>query len=165
MNCPILEELELYSKDHTDSAKNTISYEAEYNALREEKIFRYGYSNQINTTLLTITLAVFSAGILWVTIGEENSKILDFANFFIPLFFLVPCIFAGVCFRCALRNSVRIGILSEYMRTNFEFQTKTSWEKIKQKKNINYFYDSDCKIGGVKEMPICVDDCTYYLTL
>ena len=63
-------------KSTSDEPPEKIKMETEYIALREEKIFRYGYSNQLNTTLLTITLTVFTAGILLFTsdIATSNEK-------------------------------------------------------------------------------------------
>ena len=155
MKCPMCEDIEVKANQE-DTSQKAVSCEAEYNALREEKIFRYGYSNQINTALLTITLTIFSIGVLWFTIETRNKKMLEFANYIFPLFFLLPCFFAKICFRCSLRNSVRIGLLSEYLRNYSVFQSQSSWETIKQKKGLHYFYNEKSKIGGAKEMPICV---------
>lgn len=138
-----------------DELKNDkITPEAEYNALREEKIFRYGYSNSVNTTLLTITLAVFSVGALMFTMS--NNTFAKLAEIFFPLFFLLPCLFARICFRSLLKNSVRIGLLSEYMREYLKFEKDSSWEKIKKNHKINYFMDEKKYIGGAKEVPLCV---------
>ena len=138
-----------------DELKNDdISSETEYNALREEKIFRYGYSNSVNTTLLTITLAVFSVGALMFTMSTNMFE--ELAKIFFPLFFLLPCLFARICFRSLLKNSIRIGLLSEYIRTHILFKDGISWEKIKKEKEINYFLKPDQYIGGVKEVPLCV---------
>ena len=134
--------------------KDEISSETEYNALREEKIFRYGYSNSVNTTLLTITLAVFSVGALMFTMSTNAFE--ELAKIFFPLFFLLPCLFARICFRSLLKNSIRIGLLSEYIRSHISFKDGISWEKIKKDKEINYFLKPDQYIGGVKEVPLCV---------
>lgn len=131
-----------------------ISRETEYNALREEKIFRYSYSNSVNTTLLTVTLAVFSVGGLLFSISEDT--FVELAKIFFPLFFLLPCVFARIAFYSLLRNSVRIGLLSEYMRSHISFENNYSWEKIKKERKINYFLDPEKYIGGVKEIPLCI---------
>lgn len=141
-------------KKKENEVLNAISSEAEYNALREEKIFRYGYSNSINTTLLTLTLAVFSVGGLLFTMSSDDFWKL--AEIFFPLFFLLPSLFSCICFRYLLRNSVRIGLLSEYMRTYLYFQNDISWEHIKKKEKIGYFMPSKNYIGGVEDVPKCI---------
>jgi len=155
-----------------------IKMEAEYVALREEKIFRYGYSNQLNTTLLTITLAVFTVGAILFSSGilvnnpctyyGENAcaspcmihkKIIDlsyFAEYFFAAFFLLPCFFAKIIFEYCLRNSLRIGTLSEYIRNILEFERGTSWERMKKERKIYYFYKERYGVGGAKDIPICV---------
>lgn len=145
---------EVLSNIFDESNKDTISSETEYNALREEKIFRYGYSNSVNTSLFTITLAVFSVGALLFTMSTD--KFDELAKIFFPLFFLLPCLFARIGFYSLLRNSVRIGLLSEYMRSHLTFNDNISWEKIKKHRRINYFLDSKKYIGGVKEVPECI---------
>lgn len=140
-----------------------ISSEAEYHALREEKIFRYGYSNSINTTLLTLTLAVFSVGGLMFTMNGNN--FFELAEVFFPLFFLLPCLFSCICFRYLLRNSVRIGLLSEYIRTHLNFQNNTSWEGIKKDEEIKYFMFSKNCIGGAEDVPKCVTMVSLILSL
>lgn len=132
--------------------KDTISPEAEYNALRAEKIYRYGYANSVNTALLTLTLAVFSVGGLLFT--SSNNTFEGIAEIFFPLFFLIPCLFARIGFRSLVKNSVRIGVLSEYMRKHL-FKGQRSWECIKNDK-FNYFMETKKYIGGVKEVPQCV---------
>ena len=132
--------------------KDTISPEAEYNALRAEKIYRYGYANSVNTALLTLTLAVFSVGALLFT--SSNKPFEGIAEIFFPLFFLIPCLFARIGFKSLVKNSVRIGLLSEYMRKHL-FKNQCSWECLKNDK-MNYFMESKKYIGGVKEVPLCV---------
>jgi len=145
---------EILGKIIDEFKKDEITPETEYNALREEKLFRYGYSNSVNTTLLTITLAVFSVGALMFTMS--NNTFAELAEVFFPLFFLLPCLFARICFRSLLKNSIRIGLLSEYIRSHIPFNDDISWEKIKKEKEINYFLNPDQYIGGVKEVPICI---------
>lgn len=142
--------------DQAGASTKTVSCEAEYNALREEKLFRYNYSNQINTTLLTTTIAIFSIGILLFNIEDADSGLIEFARFFFPMFFLLPCVFAKICFHSALRNSMRIGLLSEYIRAFLIFENYNySWETLKQSEKVNYFYDiSEKGLNGVKDMPI-----------
>lgn len=155
-----------------------IQMETEYIALREEKIFRYGYSNQLNTTLLTITLAIFTVGAILFSSGilvnspctyyGENAcaspcvvhkKIIDlsyFAEYFFASFFLLPCFFAKIIFEYCLRNSLRIGTLSEYIRSNLKFARGSSWEIMKKERKIFYFYKERYGVGGAKDIPICV---------
>lgn len=154
-------ESEQLEKQESTSDKHTgkIKMETEYIALREEKIFRYGYSNQLNTTLLTITLTVFTAGILLFTsdLATSNEKgLIEFIEYFFAAFFLLPCFFAKISFEYCLRNSLRIGTLSEYIRSKLEFENGTSWEQIKKTHNIKYFYKEKHGIGGAKDIPICV---------
>ena len=130
--------------------KDTISPEAEYNALRAEKIYRYGYANSVNTALLTLTLAVFSVGGLLFTSSKNTFE--GIAEIFFPLFFLIPCLFARIGFRSLVKNSVRIGVLSEYMRQHL-FKGQRSWECLKNDK-FNYFMEPQKYIGGVKEVPL-----------
>ena len=130
-----------------------IAPEAEYNALRGEKIFRYGYANSVNTTLLTLTLAVFSVGGLLFT--SSNEDFTGIAEIFFPLFFLIPCLFARIGFKSLVKNSVRIGLLSEYMREHL-FKNENAWECIKGDDKLNYFMEPKKYIGGVKEVPQCV---------
>lgn len=164
MKFPLHEETEIKAVQKDDS-RSVVSCEAEYYALREEKIFRYGYSNQLNTTLLTITLTIFSIGIVCFSMDTDDPLLFEFAMYFFPVFFLIPCFFAKICFRYALRNSIRIGILSEYMRKHIKNQNEVSWETIKKDKELNYFYKNDCKIGGVKDLPICITIISIFISV
>lgn len=135
----------------------------EYEALRAEKLFRYEYSNQLNTSLLNFAFTIFTAGLALFSIiiefgNLENAQqtIGVFIEYFFAAFFLLPCFFARINFKYTVHNSLRICQLTDYVRSKICFDDNESWEGFKQKYRAHYFYKQSSRIGGAKEIPICV---------
>ena len=143
-----------------------VSGVTEYEALRAEKLFRYEYSNQLNTSLLTFAFTVFTAGLIIFTLlfefggifkPTENNVTGDqtyivFAEYFFACFFLLPCFFSRINFRYTLKNSLRIGQLTDYTREKIQFDDGESWEIFKRDFRVNYFYKMPSGVGGAKEL-------------
>ena len=91
-----------------------VSSSTEYESLRAEKLFRYEYANQLNTSLLTFAFTIYTAGLaLFALIFEfgdfiameetsvsSNGKDIYtlFVEYFFACFFLLPCLFARINF-------------------------------------------------------------------
>ena len=140
-----------------------VSGVTEYEALRAEKLFRYEYSNQLNTSLLTFAFTVIIAGLVLFSLvmqfgdlGENQKTISFFIEYFFAAFFLLPCFFAGINFRYTVKNSLRICQITDYVRIKIQFDDDESWESFKQDYNAHYFYKQSCRIGGAKDIPLCV---------
>ena len=177
-----------------------VSGVTEYEALRAEKLFRYEYSNQLNTSLLTFAFTVFTAGLIIFTLlfqfgglsipnsnidensnynitvkdatDEEESnyqiEIKDnsnkddytyviFVEYFFACFFLLPCFFSRINFRYTVKNSLRIGQLTDYTREKIKFDDNESWESFKRNFNTNYFYQKRYGVGGAKDIPYWIN--------
>lgn len=137
-----------------------VSGVTEYEALRAEKLFRYEYSNQLNTSLLTFAFTVFTAGLvlfsLVVEFGNINNRsqmIELFIEYFFAIFFLLPCFFARINFKYTLNNSLRICQITDYVREKIKFDDDESWESFKQDYKSHYFYKQNNRIGGAKDIP------------
>lgn len=149
-----------------------VSGVTEYEALRAEKLFRYEYSNQLNTNLLTFSFTVYTAGLaLFALIFEfsdffttTNSNTISnkdvysvFVEYFFACFFLLPCFFARINFLYTVNNSLRIGQLTEYTREKILFDDGESWESFKREYKVNYFYRKGSGVGGAKEIPFWIN--------
>lgn len=149
-----------------------VSSATEYEALRAEKLFRYEYSNQLNTSLLTFAFTVFTAGLLIFTLLFEFGGILKtgevesvgdsqiyivFVEYFFACFFLLPCFFSKINFRYTVKNSLRIGQLTDYMRERVYFDDGESWESFKRDYGVNYFYKKPSGVGGAKDIPFWIN--------
>lgn len=156
------------SKDRAISKVNSTT---EYEALRAEKLFRYEYSNQLNISLLTFAFTVFTAGLLIFSILMEIGKdkitptniqddtqtYMVFVEYFFACFFLIPCFFSGINFRYTVKNSLRIGQITEYIREKVHFDDGESWESFKRKYHVNYFYKKPSGIGGARDIPLWIN--------
>lgn len=210
-----------------------VSGVTEYEALRAEKLFRYEYANQLNTSLLTFAFTVFTAGLIVFTLlvefggmfspnsdksdvasykitingtasesesdyqieiknspdngankqkdntateedniskedtGEDNTKTgsnnandqtyIVFVEYFFACFFLLPCFFSRINFRYTVKNSLRIGQLTDYIREKIEFDDGESWESFKRDYRVNYFYKQPSGVGGAKDIPMWIN--------
>lgn len=159
-----------------------VSGVTEYEALRAEKLFRYEYSNQLNTGLLTFAFTIFTAGLvvfaLILEFGDffkivenagENSTVKNlyavFVEYFFACFFLLPCFFARVNFRYTAKNSLRIGQLTDYIREKIQFDDNESWETFKRDYGINYFYRNPSGVGGAKDIPMWINIISHAISL
>ena len=150
-----------------------VSSSTEYESLRAEKLFRYEYANQLNTSLLTFAFTIYTAGlalfalifefgdffIMENTAASCNGKDIYalFVEYFFACFFLLPCFFARINFLYTVNNSLRIGQLTEYTREKIQFDDEESWESFKRKYKVNYFYRTGVGVGGAKEIPFCIN--------
>lgn len=150
-----------------------VSSSTEYESLRAEKLFRYEYANQLNTSLLTFAFTIYTAGLaLFALIFEfgdfiameetsvsSNGKDIYtlFVEYFFACFFLLPCLFARINFLYTVNNSLRIGQLTEYTREKIPFDTGESWEKFKRNYKVNYFYKQRRGVGGAKDIPFLIN--------
>ncbi|MBQ9080811.1 MAG: hypothetical protein IJY27_07055 [Clostridia bacterium] len=152
----------------TDSIEK-VSGVAEYEALRAEKLFRYEYSNQLNTSLLTFAFVVYTAGFaLFSFLADSNSlsnTMKLFVEFFFSVVFLLPCIFSKINFRYTVQNSLRIGQLTDYIREKVKFDDDESWESFKRDYHVNYFYRQPTGVGGAKEIPFWIDIISLVMSL
>lgn len=155
----------------TSATHEKVSSKTEYETLRAEKLFRYEYSNQLNTSLLTFAFTVFTAGLAIFTLmfGPEGSFFSNgekstsdgipivFSEYFFACFFLLPCFFSRINFRYTVKNSLRIGQLTEYIRQKISFDDGESWESFKRKYAVNYFYKKTSSVGGAKDIPFWIN--------
>lgn len=146
-----------------------VSGVTEYEALRAEKLFRYEYSNQLNTSLLTFAFVVYTAGFaLFSFLADSNSlsnTMKLFVEFFFSIVFLLPCIFSKINFRYTVQNSLRIGQLTDYIREKVKFDDDESWESFKRDYHVNYFYRQPTGVGGAKEIPFWIDIISLVMSL
>lgn len=153
---------------------NTAGFEkvssiTEYEALRAEKLFRYEYSNQLNTSLLTFAFVVYTAGFALFSFLTDSDSLSDtmklFVEFFFSVVFLLPCIFSKINFRYTVQNSLRIGQLTDYIREKVKFDDDESWESFKRDYHVNYFYRQPTGVGGAKEIPFWIDIISLVMSL
>ena len=151
-----------------------VSSSTEYESLRAEKLFRYEYANQLNTSLLTFAFTIYTAGLALFALifefgnfftPESTSNTYNgkdvytlFVEYFFACFFLLPCFFARINFLYTVNNSLRIGQLTEYTREKIQFDDEESWESFKRKYKVNYFYRTGVGVGGAKEIPFCISE-------
>ncbi|MBE6664663.1 MAG: hypothetical protein E7603_00395 [Ruminococcaceae bacterium] len=178
--------------NHTSSNDlERVGSTTEYEALRAEKLFRYEYSNQLNTGLLTFAFTIFTAGLALFALIFEFSDLFKaisstvestdlenlsteisiknlysvFVEYFFACFFLLPCFFARVNFRYTVKNSLRIGQLTDYIREKVHFDDGESWESFKRDYKINYFYRSPSGVGGAKDIPKWINIISHTISL
>ena len=127
---------------------------SEYEALRAEKLNRYDYSNKLFAQLLAFTSAIVGANLaMYAVYGEllkdgshfsTDSVFIISLEFTQCLVFLLPAIFSTILFKFSLENSIRINLLSEYMRHRWP-KGMVSWEQLKKDRSLSYFSNNDTK--------------------
>lgn len=142
--------------------KNEYEYQ-EFLALRNEKLNRYDYSRSLNERLLGSTIAVWTAALsLFAIFGVIDMASLDYYqyhSFIISLeciqviLFLIPSLLSSFLFKASQANSIRIHLISDYLRHKVDNDIKT-WEKMKENKNLYYFLD----FKSSNEVKSCDDD-------
>ena len=115
----------------------------EYQALRAEKLQRYDYANKLFSQLITFTITVWAAALTLFTVFDEyNHHTINMAeiDMVVPIevlqvaIFLLPAIFSVIIFHYSLRNSIRICLISDYLRKSIPKicgPATPSWEEMK----------------------------------
>lgn len=134
-------------------------FEMEYQALREEKLNRYDYANKLTTDLITFTTAVVGAALAMYAIynkefGSDNTVLI--LKYLQSLLMLSPALFATVTHRHSILNSIRINLISDYLREMSS--AEKTWEKFKKEYDVQYFdfpYNKHNKrIGDITDLCI-----------
>ena len=123
----------------------------EYQSLRSELLQRYDYANKLFTQLITFSTSVWAGALtlftLIVRFFDTDFTKLENANYIVPIemlqiaLVLLPAVFSVIIFHYSLRNSIRICLISDYLRLsihNRKQSVKKSWEHMKNKKKITY---------------------------
>lgn len=131
-------------------------FELEYNALREEKLNRYDYANKLTTDLITFSTAVGGACLaMYAIYNKENdlggNTTILILKYMQSLLMLAPALFATVTHKHSILNSIRINLISDYLREMSS--ARITWEKFKTDCDVQYFdfpYDRSRKrIGDI----------------
>ncbi len=138
------------SKKETISYTNCIiddnSQDAEYSALRQEKLYRYEYSNKLFSDTITFSSAVIAAVLgIYAFMGENLYTNQSIMLEYIQLYLLfLPVLFSGITFSYSIENSIRINYISDYIRNKSSI---TAWEK--RKENNHYFFRMYFRNGNI----------------
>ena len=128
---------------HVNSANDTDDlHNLEFTSLREEKLFRYQYANQLTTQLLTLTAAIWTIAFAVFDLPNKSNMYdsnIVIIEYFHAILFLFPAIFSSITFKQSLNNTVRLHLLSDYLRYSTP-QNNKSWERMKPK--IKFFRSS-----------------------
>ena len=88
---------------------------------------------------------------------NQDQTYIVFVEYFFACFFLLPCFFSRINFRYTVKNSLRIGQLTDYIREKIQFDDGESWEKFKREFHTNYFYQKESGVGGAKDIPYWIN--------